>query len=157
MRLSAAATNDGAPSFEALRPAISAEVPAFSEPPTSAPRFLLDCQRRADDAGILAILKGCGRGEVDGLVVFGLVAGQAVARRLDRHGDRILVPVGHRAFALGLAAKAGREPFVRIVDRLAVEPQARQQAPKADDADHSCLSSDYPAGPPAHERLFICS
>ena len=40
MRLSAAATSDGAPSFEALRPAISAEVPAFSEPPISvADRF----------------------------------------------------------------------------------------------------------------------
>jgi hypothetical protein len=42
-----------------LSPAISAEVPAFSEPPTSeAEKVLLDRQRRADDAGVLAILEG---------------------------------------------------------------------------------------------------
>ena len=41
MRLSAAATSAGPPPFfEALSPAISAEVPAFCEPPTSeASRF----------------------------------------------------------------------------------------------------------------------
>ena len=39
MRLSAAATSAGPPPFfEALSPAISAEVPAFSEPPTSEAR-----------------------------------------------------------------------------------------------------------------------
>ena len=101
-------------------------------------KVLLDRQRRADDAGILAILEGMGgRGEVEAAHVLGLVAGEAIARGLDGHGDRILVPVGHRALALGEAAQAGGKPLVGVVDGLTVETQARHIGAIGDDSDHS--------------------
>ena len=78
----------------------------------------------------------------------GLVAGQAVARRLDRHGDRILVPVGHRALALGEATQAGGEPLVGVVDGLTLQAQARHIGPIGHDSDHCAF-------PPLYERAFI--
>ncbi len=103
---------------------------------------LLDRERGADDAGVLAILEGMRRrGEVEAAHVGRLVAGQAIARGLDRHGDRILVPVGHRALALGEAAQAGGEPLVGVVDGLTVEAQARHIGPIGHDSDHCAFSS----------------
>ena len=123
-------------------------------------QVLLDVERGADDAGVLAILEGMrGRGEVDVAHVGSVVAGQAVARCLDRHGDRILVPVGHRALALGEAAQAGGEPLVGVVDGLTVEAQARDIGSEGHDSDHSCLSSVCPAGARRlmNARLFALS
>ena len=121
-------------------------------------QVLLDVQRRADDAGILAILERMRRrGEVDVADVLGLVAGQAVARRLDRHGDRVLVPVGHRALALGEAAQAGGEPLVGVVDGLTVETKARHIGAIGHDSDHRSSSSTWSDLTPVHERAFMGS
>ena len=115
-------------------------------------KVLLDRERGADDAGVLAILEGMRRrGEVEAAHVGRGVAGQAIARGLDRHGDRILVPVGHRALALGEAAQAGGEPLVGVVDGLTAEAQARDIGAIGHDSDHCAF-------PPLYERAFIrCS
>src|SRR6185437_35551 len=101
-------------------------------------------QRRGDHARILPILEWVrGRSEVDVADVLGLVARQAVARCLDRHGDRVFVPVGHRALALGEAAQPGGEPLVGVVHRLTAEAQTRHIGPIGHDSDHARLPPDY--------------
>ncbi len=107
-------------------------------------QVLLDVERRADHAGILAILERMGRrGEVDVADVLRLVAGQAVTRRLDRHGNRVLVPVGHRTLALGEPAQARGEPLVGLVHGLPVETQARHIGAIGHDSDHRSSSSTW--------------
>ena len=48
----------------------------------------------------------------------------------------VLVPVGHRALALGEAAQAGGEPLVGVVHGLTAETQARHIGPIGHDSDH---------------------
>ena len=93
-----------------------------------------EVERLLDDAGVLAVGKDMGGGgEGDAVGRAGAVREQ-IARGLDRHGDHILVPVGHSLLALGEAAQSAGEPAIGGVDRTALQAGARDIGAEAVDA-----------------------
>src|SRR5437660_3902743 len=82
----------------------SAVVPERSDPVMSADR-----DRKIDDGGQerrvgLLDVRRRGRGEEAGADAARLASGHRVERRLGRHGERVLVVVGHGALAAGAPA-----------------------------------------------------
>jgi len=69
-------------------------------------------ERGGDDGGILPVVEGMRRrGERQRADRGTLDAAQAIARRLDRHRDRVLVPVCHRALAAREALETERQRY----------------------------------------------
>jgi hypothetical protein len=62
---------------------------------------------------------------------------EAIARGFDRQSYRVLVPVGHRALALGQSGEARVGPFVGLDDHRALQPPARDIGAKSGNADHA--------------------
>ena len=66
-----------------------------------------------------------------------IIAGtQGVAAGLHRHGQGILVPIGHGPLALALTGQIGRDPGIRSRDRLAAKAQARRIGTPGRNPDH---------------------
>ena len=132
-------------------------------------------ERGGEHAGVLAVGEGMGRGgEIDGAEVGRRRPREAVARRLDRKRQGILVPVADRPLALGIGLERGREPGIGVDRGLAAEAQARNVAAIGGDAeghrpaaaasersntrrDTACCSSLSAAGSGAEGTLSIIS
>ena len=88
-----------------------------------------------DNTGVLTVLKRQGRrGEEDLRDTVTSAPPQAVARRLDRHRDRILVPVRDGALAASECHEGGVEPGVGLGNRSALQTQPRDVAAEGVDA-----------------------
>ena len=102
------------------------------------------------NASILPVLKGGAGGgkedRIDMRPVFQRVGGRkAVPPRFHRHGDRVFIPIGHRAFAN--PARARREPGIGGSNRLALQPAQRNVSPVSGNPCHFFLSFRMVLGP----------
>src|SRR5262249_11784357 len=88
-----------------------------------------------------------GRGETDCPYFCAVAFDQGVTRRLDRHGDRVLVPAADRPLALALPLERRIEPAVRLGDRAAREPQAGNVGAVGEDAEGHRGSSTHDLSP----------
>ena len=64
-----------------------------------------------------------------------VVGTEEVARGLDGHGDRVLIPIRHGTLALPLAEEVGGDPCIGLDDRLSLQAQARNVSAKGCKAD----------------------
>ena len=96
---------------------------------------LRQIQRRRGDAAVLAVVEGqAGGGEMDRGEISALEAREAIAAGLHRHGDGILVPIGHGPLAPAEGGEAGVEPGIGRGRRLARQAQPREIGPKSEEA-----------------------
>ena len=92
-------------------------------------------QRLGDAPGILAILEGQGGGGEDDLGdPFAAAPRETVPRRLDRHGDGILVPARDSALAASERPQGGIEPGVGLGDGSTLQALPRYVAAECVDA-----------------------
>jgi hypothetical protein len=85
-----------------------------------------DADRRGDDAGVQALgERQRGRGERELPGCDRRARALQLASGLDRHGDRVFVPVGDRPLALGERTQAGRHPEMPGEHLAALEAPAR--------------------------------
>ncbi len=96
-----------------------------------------EVQGRLEDPGVLAVGEGeRRRAEVAPVDQPFVRSGQAVARGGDRHRERVLVVVAHRALPLGDHDDGRGEPAHRLEDRRPLEPQAGDVGAVGSDSDH---------------------
>ena len=96
-----------------------------------------EVQRRLEDPGVLAVGEGeRRRAEVAPVDQPFVRSDQAVARGGDRHRERVLVVVAHRALPLGDHDDGRGEPAHRLEDRRPLEPQAGNVGAVGSDSDH---------------------
>jgi hypothetical protein len=94
-------------------------------------------QRLLDDTAVEPIVeRRRRRGKIQHPDVVTLTRAQAIARRLDRHGDRILVPIADGALRFGLGLQGRIGPAIGIDDRLAAQSQPRDIAAERTDTHH---------------------
>ena len=83
-------------------------------------------ERACDNAGVETVGEGQGgRGEMHGRKLIAVEIAEAVTRGGDRHGDGILVPIGHGALALALRLQRTVEPRIGRHHRLALQAAHR--------------------------------
>jgi hypothetical protein len=106
-----------------------------------------DVERLGDDAGVLPVIeRRRRRGEIQRRDFGAAVLAEAIPRRLDRHGHRILIPVADRALGFRLRLERRIGPGMRVDDGLAAQSEPRNVAAEFLDADQfSTLQLRYSA------------
>ena len=112
-----------------------------------------DVEGLGDDAGVEAVAeREGGGGKLQRLEGRAIEPRQAIARGLDGHRDRVLVPIADGALAFRLGLQGGIEPAVGSDGGLTLQAQARNVGAEGKDAGHALVSPCRCVGP----RTLAC-